>query len=204
METTLLNRITDKATKYLALVKDTLAPDLREKLDQGKLKLNVQRLYHIAQFSVLSGTADLFQPNHKYGTGWSSFIDGKLPDRIFLMDFFYLRYYVGTSQVALYNNMDLGAAHYFIKGAVFEFYLNDKLQVRYSLTNMNERPIFKNREMPEYGDTEGLNLRRPIVITPDDKIQITLRFPAGETMTPPSGSNIYIKANLFGYSAKVR
>ncbi len=200
MEALYISKIADNISKLIAIKKDEFSPAIREKINKGQLRLTEAAFFHTASFTTLAESVELFTPNHPSGPGYSSFLDGKISDHLIVVDFISLQYMESSSLTgAKFMTVNNPAITSIVTGAVVEFYKNKKMILRRQAYHFSE---WRELNGDAIGNG-GLSLRRPIILTPDDQLQVTIKFPHGYTYTPASGK-AWFRLNLFGVSAKIR
>ena len=163
-------------------------------------------LYYTKEFTTISGNNDIIQSNDKIGVGYSNLLDGgKVPTGMIMaatyLSFLYTDFDSATETI--FSNLFTKAyTRPEFHGAEVEVILNGKVVVTVPVFMMQETRRFKNT-IPAT-EHAGINLEKPILVKPDDRVQFNLKMPEGVAIQNSGTNRTGLRFALSGTATKTK
>ena len=163
-------------------------------------------IYYTKEFTTISGNNEVIQSNDKIGVGYSNLLDGgRVPaGMIVAATYFSFLYsdYDSAMETMFTDGFEKSYLNPDFHSAEVEVILNGKVVQAIPVFMMQEFRRFKNTVSGTIN--AGINLEKPILIKPNDRIQFNLKMPEGVSVSNSGTDRTAVRFVLSGTSTKTK
>ncbi len=192
--------------RYIYGMKTRLNSTTQKQLANKELEYSDGHIYYTKEYQNIAGNKDVIHSNDKIGVGYSNLLDGgKVPAGL-IVAVSYISFstvnFNGASQNLFSKIYEAASKRAEFACSELELIVNGKVMISIPVFMMNEARAIK--DVVPNGFEAGINLEKPILIKPDDRVNFNIRMPEGVSITNSAQNKTAVRFNLFGSGTKIK